>query len=135
MIAHKLSEEHLAAFESTQGATSPGNQDGEEKKKPTQAQILLGIAQESMTLFKDQHQEPFCFIENKTHPLKSSRVKDILSYQFFTQTGKAPNSDALTQTMNTLRGKALFESPTIPLHNRVAEQAGLSGMTWATARS
>jgi len=124
MIAHKLSEEHLAAFESTQEATSPGNQDGEEKKKPTQAQILLGIAQESMILFKDQHQDPFCFIENKTYPLKSSRVKDILSYQFFKQTGKAPNADALTQTMNTLRGKALFESPTITLQNRVAEQAG-----------
>jgi len=125
MIAQKLSAEQLDAFEKIQRAAGQhhsrdGSGEMEEQKKPTQAEILLSIADKKLILFHDQHKEPFCSVQNKTYPLKASRVKDILSYEYYKQTGKAPNSDALTQAISTLKGKALFEAPTIKLHNRVA---------------
>jgi hypothetical protein len=125
MIAQKLSAEQLDAFEKTQRAAGQyhdrdGSGEKEEQKKPTQAEILLSIADKKLILFHDQQKEPFCSVQNKTYPLKASRVKDILSYEYYKQTGKAPNSDALTQAISTLKGKALFEAPTIKLHNRVA---------------
>lgn len=89
-------------------------------KNPKQAGILLSIANEILILFHDQHGEPFCFMRNRTFPLKSSKVKDNLSHMLYSQTGKAPNSDALTQAINTLKGKAIFECHEIELHNRIA---------------
>lgn len=124
MIAKKLSEEQLDAFEKIQRTVeqSDGQNDAneKEKQKPTQAEILLSIANEKLILFHDQQREPFCVMQNKSYPLKSGRVKDFLSYEYYKLTGKAPNSDAITHAINTLKGKALFEAPTIKLHNRVA---------------
>ena len=91
----------------------------EKQEQPTQAEILLGIASD-IILFHDQYKEAFCFIDNTVYLLKSTTVKDMLSYKYYKEIGKAPNSDALTQAINTLKGKANFECPEISLHNRIA---------------
>lgn len=93
-------------------------------KTPIQAQILLSIADESLILFHDQHGEPFCSLENKTLPLKSRLVKDNLSYKFYSKIGKTPSPYALTQAINTLRGRAVYECPQKELHNRIANFGG-----------
>lgn len=96
---------------------------GEKKKTQTQAGRLLEIA-EKLILFHDQHRQPFTFLNGETVPLSSNRVKDYLSYEFYKQEKKAPNSDSINQALGVLRGKALFENPQITLYNRVAEKDG-----------
>lgn len=127
MIAQKLSPEELDALEKIQiraGLFSREDvneaKNEQEKPKQTQAEVMLSVAAEKLILFHDQHREPFCSMLNRSYPLKSGRVKDFLSYEFYKQTGRAPNSDAVIQAINTLKGKALFEAPTIKLHNRIA---------------
>lgn len=98
----------------------PPPPEGIKSRQPTQAEILLSIAEVELQLFHDQNREPFCYFQNQTFPLKSNRVKESLAYQFYAQTGKAPNSDALNQAINVLKGKSLFENPQIELYNRIA---------------
>ncbi len=95
----------------------------EKKKTQTQAERLLKIAA-SLTLFHDQHKQPFVFLNGETVPLSSGRIKDYLSYEFYKQEKKATNSDSVNQALGVLRGKALFENPQITLYNRVAEKDG-----------
>ncbi len=97
--------------------------EGEKKKSETQAERLLKIAV-NLTLFHDQHRQPFVFLNGETVPLSSGRVKDYLSYEFYKNEKKAPNSDGINQALGVLRGKALFENPQIPLYTRVAEKDG-----------
>src|SRR5271157_4685806 len=119
-IAEKLNQQRSEEFADAQQNNCNKKDDGREKQKaPTQAEILLDIAND-MPLFHNQYKEAFCFIDNTVYLLKSTTVKDILSYKYYKEIGKAPNSDALTQAINTLKGKAIFECPEISLHNRIA---------------
>jgi hypothetical protein len=94
------------------------------EKDPPQAETLLRIAHGLLQLFHNQHKEPFCFVQGHTYPLKSVRVKELLGYQYYLQEKKAPYTEALNQAINVLKGKALFESPLIELHNRIAREDG-----------
>ncbi|HOC60645.1 MAG TPA: hypothetical protein PKN70_11885 [Smithellaceae bacterium] len=96
----------------------------DEKKRPPQAEILLQIADKILTLFHDQNKEPYCFVNNRAYSLRASAVKDILSYRYYQQEGRAPNAEALKQCITTLRGKAIFEARSITLHNRIASADG-----------
>jgi hypothetical protein len=94
--------------------------DDENKKELTQAEKLLNIASE-IPIFHDQNKEAYTFLNNEAVALRSKRIKQILSYKFYKQEGKAPNSDALNQTITVLEGKAINESVGITLNNRIAK--------------
>ena len=74
MIAQKLSAEQLDAFEKIQRAAGQyhdrdGSGEKEEQKKPTQAEILLSIADKSL----------FCFMTNKRNPSVQCKTRPIHS--------------------------------------------------------
>jgi hypothetical protein len=94
-----------------------------DEKKQTLAERLIEIGSQ-YTLFHDDTQEGYAWIENKALPVRSSRFKQFLSYQLWQTEGKAVTSEALSQAMNVLEGMAVFEGRKIKLHNRVASYEG-----------
>jgi hypothetical protein len=76
------------------------------------------------TLFKDQHDEAYIFINNESIPLKSKKVSQYLSYQYFRNNQKVPTNESLKQALDTLKGRAIHECEQIELHNRIALKDG-----------
>lgn len=93
------------------------------EKRPTQTETLLNITS-NLELFHDQNKVAYVYLDKETIPLSSSKLKDYLSYRYYKAENKAPNSDAINQVLNVLKGKALFERPQITICNRVAEKDG-----------
>jgi hypothetical protein len=88
--------------------------------KKSQCEHLLKIAS-TLPLFHDQNKETYVFLDNEVVSLRSRNIKQYLSYQMYSERGKTPNSDSLNQTITTLEGKAIYESPKKELFNRVAQ--------------
>jgi hypothetical protein len=91
----------------------------EEIKTETQTDKILNLASD-LTLFHDQNEETYTFLHNETVSLKSPKLKHYLSSIMYERMGKAPNTDALNQAINVLKGNALFKGKKIELHNRIA---------------
>ena len=88
--------------------------------KKSQCEHLLKIAS-TLPLFHDPNNETYVFLDNEVVSLRSRTIRHYLSYQMNKKTGKSPNSDSLNQTITTLEGKAIYESPKKELFNRVAQ--------------
>ncbi|MCP5006982.1 MAG: hypothetical protein GY941_23990 [Planctomycetes bacterium] len=91
----------------------------QKERKSSQAEALIAYGSE-LPLCHDQNKEAFISLNNETIPLRSKKVKQLLSYKHYQNTGKAVNSDSLNQAVTALEGRAIFESPTRKLSNRVA---------------
>jgi hypothetical protein len=97
------------------------NEDGQESK----AVELIKIAEANADLFSDQHGTPFAFVNPPGHvlPLRSREFKTFLVKEYYTTTGEAVGSDAISGAMNVLEAKAA-EGPRIKLSVRCAAASG-----------
>jgi hypothetical protein len=96
--------------------------------KSSQADILIELAQ-AATLFHDDLQEPFARVEIGDHwetwPVRSKFFRRWLARRYYDETGKAPNSDAISQALNVIEARAVFDGPEHKLNLRVAEHRGV----------
>jgi phage/plasmid primase-like uncharacterized protein len=91
----------------------------ERKVKESTSDALLKLASQ-YTFFHDENGIPFVFIDGECIPVKESRTRDTLSYLYYKDTGKAPNSEALSQAINTLAAMARYDGVQVKLNNRIA---------------
>ncbi len=107
--------------------TSTENGEDRKEKKKKQAEILAEIAEE-VEFFHTPEREAYARIKIDDHyeiyPVRSKDFKYWLSYQFYLQKRKPPNSQALADTLNTLEGKALYEGKEASVFVRLAEHNG-----------
>lgn len=118
-----LSSQEVDAIAESIGRYTPGSDEGK-SDKPTVAQDLIHIG-EKATLFHDQFGEPFAAITEKgvrrVLPLRSRNFKRWFSGTYFCQTGNAAGSDAITNALNVLESKAIYEGDKKLLSTRFAE--------------
>jgi hypothetical protein len=55
----------------------------------------------------------------ETWPVKSSAFRQWLSHQYWKRWNKAPNSQAMTDGLSVVKGRALFDSPEQNIHIRI----------------
>jgi|GEM_PF-6205129 len=84
------------------------SEEEEKPEKKSQAVILLDLASRA-TLLHDDLQEPFACFEVQGHfeirPMKSKFFRRWLRYQYFRETGKSPNNEAVSQALGVLEGR------------------------------
>jgi len=101
---------------------------GNEKDKPSQADILIRIATGKAYLFHDEARDGYASLpingHRETWPLRSKFFKQWLVRQYYEQTDKSPNNEAIRQASNVIEAKAVFDGPEIKLNLRVAEHEG-----------
>lgn len=106
-----------------------GGDSGDSGGKPleTQADLLIRLGQQC-DFFHDEQSQPWAEFEINDHrenwPLNSTTFRRWLRRQYWQETSRAPNGEAVATAIATLEGKAIFEGPTEKLHNRVAEHDG-----------
>ncbi len=88
------------------------SQSNEKQTNPTQADKLVKLALENLTLFHAPDGEGFAdLIVNgvrQTHALRTKAFRDWLSSTFFDLENKAPGGQALQDTLGALEGQARF---------------------------
>lgn len=81
-----------------------------------------------MTLFHSSDQVAFAHLPKASHsetwPLHSQEFQRWLSHKLYERTGQVPSSSRANDILRVLEGQALFSSPEIPVHLRVAEHNG-----------
>ncbi|OPH82908.1 hypothetical protein [Nitrobacter vulgaris] len=94
---------------------------------PTQADILIGLAQTS-ELFHTADGAGFADLDinghRETWPIRAKGFRRWLARRFFEDTGGAPSSEALQSALNVIEAKAHFDAPERQVHIRVG---GLDG--------
>ena len=93
----------------------------------TQQDILIELAEDA-ELFKNEHREAFARFPVDNHfqiwPVKSKDFKFWLTKKYYDETGKGPNSEALSTALNTISAKAWQSDKRHKLHVRVAWHEG-----------
>ncbi len=96
---------------------------GEKEDKPNQAELLAELA-ESAYLFHTPAGEAYATIpiedHRETYPLRAKKFKTWLRFRYFLEYGKAPNAQAVQDTLGVLEGKALFAGDEREVYVRVA---------------
>ncbi len=79
-------------------------------------------------LFHSERNEPFARLKVAKHvetwPIRSSGFHDWMARQYFLETGRVPNKQAVENATSLLEGKARWEGPEYRLSVRVAEDDG-----------
>jgi len=92
--------------------------------EPTQGEILLGIATSMANFMHTADERVYANILVDGHrelwPVRRRGFKRWLGQAFFEQQGKAPSTEALNSTLNTLEGIGQFECPRRNIHTRIA---------------
>jgi len=132
----KLKKEDRAAFEALRAQLKKAGcrvmaldatiaeETGETRRRaPTQADILIGLAQ-SAELFHAPDGTSFADIDinghRETWPIRSKGFRNWLARCFFSATQGAPSSEALQSALNVIQAKAHFDAPKRKVHIRVA---------------
>jgi hypothetical protein len=101
--------------------------DREESRRSTQADTLIGLAQE-VELFHAPDSTGFADIQvnghRETHPIRSKGFRRYLARRFYDETGGAPNSEAMLSALNVLEAKAHYDAPERTVHVRVGGYGG-----------
>jgi hypothetical protein len=101
---------------------------GENRHDPTQADILIELAQEGAELFHAPDGSSFADIEvnghRETWAIRSKGFRRWLSRAFFEATEGAPNSEAMQAALNVIEARAHFDAPERMVHVRVAGADG-----------
>jgi hypothetical protein len=98
--------------------------------KVSQATVLASAVGEveGLELFSTPSHEPFVMIPHGTHrecwPVRSTAFRRWLARLHFAQTGTAPGSQAVTDALAVLEGRALYEGAEHEVHLRLAEHDG-----------
>src|SRR5262249_27847187 len=99
----------------------------ENKKKPKEADILIGLAQ-SAELFHSADDTGFADLDinghRETWPTRAKGFRRWLARRFFEATQGAPSSEALQSALNVIEARAYFDAPEGAVHIRVG---GLDG--------
>jgi 5S rRNA maturation endonuclease (ribonuclease M5) len=86
------------------------------------ARVLTLI--EDLELFRDERDRPYARVAIADHfetwPLTGGRFKPWLARLFHERSGEVPSNTALTEALNVLRGRALFDGEERELGNRFA---------------
>lgn len=113
--------------ETYQETTSESDQ-SESKKELPQAAELEKLARDVQFFRNSEDGEAFASFEHQghveTHSLHSGDFRDYLAMRFCEVRGRPPNSQALADTLNVLRGRALMNSKMWPVYTRVATGDG-----------
>jgi hypothetical protein len=97
-----------------------------ESQKKTQSQMLLEIIEDNpnIELFHDEASDPHVRLPIETHHeiwrCRSKQFKRWLAKLFWEKYGKTANSDAISNALNVIEGKACFDGREYQLANRVA---------------
>jgi len=101
--------------------------DSDEKKKPTQSEILLKIAA-AANLMHNSDNAVYANITLNGHrelyPVRSKGFKRWLGQAFFLRENKAPSSEALNSTLNVIEGQGQFTAPLRDISTRIAGHDG-----------
>jgi hypothetical protein len=96
--------------------------------KPTQTEILLGLVNQEAYLFHTEKDEGFAWIKVGEHfeswPIRSTGFRKWLCQRFFEASGKAPASEAMSNTLMTAEGIAQFGRCKHPVFVRLGEHDG-----------
>lgn len=114
---------------STPKKTQPSDgADGSDSKKQTesQADLLVRLAtSKSVELFHNAERKPFATVRvdnhMETHPIYGRDFRFWLQGHYWTQHRKAPGSQAITDALGTIAGKAMFEGKEHRTFTRLAE--------------
>jgi hypothetical protein len=105
------------------GSYEPGDQGGEKKRKPTQAELLL-LAAADAELWRTPDFDCYATIQVDDHkenwPIRSKRFRRWLLRRFYEAHGKAPGAQAVQDTLGVLEARAQFEGQEHEVHVRVA---------------
>lgn len=98
-------------------------------KVPTQADQLVALAMDNgAELFHTPDGAPYATIQfeghHETWATQGEDLRRWLRRLFYEARNKAPGSQALQDALGTLAGKALFDSPELPVFVRVAAHNG-----------
>ena len=123
--------------------TDPQNGEGE-KKKPKQADILLGLVK-AATLFHTPPPDNDAFANitiddhRETHRVRGRGFREWLRYQYFEKMESGCNSEAMQVAIETIAAKAQYQGDERQVYVRVAEHAGaiyvdLGGKEWKAVK-
>jgi hypothetical protein len=94
----------------------------------SQVEDIIRYAREGARLFHAPDGTAYAAVEvdghRETHPVRSVRFRDWLLIRFFGEHGRAPNTQLLTDALNTIRAVAVYRGPEMPVFVRVAEHEG-----------
>lgn len=122
----------LAATEPWAPPTNPqngaeGEDDGEDEKRerPTQARLLVALAQEQAELFKTAGGDTYATLRHgETLAIRSKGFRSFLVGKFFTTFDRTPSSQALKEAADTLETLAEIGPVTRSVSLRVGAQDG-----------
>jgi hypothetical protein len=105
------------------GSYEPGEQGGEKKRKPTQAELLL-LGAADAELWRTPDFDCYATIQVDDHkenwPIRSKRFRRWLLRRFYEAHGKAPGAQAVQDALGVLEARAQFEGQEHEVHVRVA---------------
>jgi len=106
-------------------ADDEGGAGGEKGRKPKQADILIGIA-DNAALFHTPAPDDDAFADiainghRETHRVRGRIFRGWLRHKYFELTGSACNSEALQAAIDTIEAKARYKGPEQRVHIRIA---------------
>jgi hypothetical protein len=113
-----------------QPGEEPGDEDDDADHpagKPKQAGVLLKLTG-SITLFHTPDREGYADIfvdgHRETHRVRGQGFKQWLRHEYFKQTKRGCNSNAMQMAIETVESMAMFEGAEVEVHIRVAEHDG-----------
>jgi len=96
-------------------------------KKPTQAQLLVGLANE-VELFHTADRKGYATIpvggHRETWGVQSQPFRRWLLHRYFLTIGRPPNAQAVRDAVGVLDAKAEFDGPELQVFKRVAQHDG-----------
>lgn len=99
--------------------------EGKKEEKETQSQVLIRLAA-GVELFRTKEKETYVTFKVKDHyetwPLRGSGFKLWLTKKYFEEYGKAAGSQGMTDALNVLNAKAMFEGKEYSVFTRIAEK-------------
>jgi hypothetical protein len=94
----------------------------------SQVEDIIRYARVGAGLFHTPDGTAYAAVEvdghRETHAIRSVRFRDWILMRFLQQHGRAPNSQLLTDALNTIRAIAVYQGPEMPVFVRVAEHEG-----------
>lgn len=101
-----------AAIMASAGAIEPSGEAATEagRKGPSMTDRLIAIGR-TAELFHNAAGDAFATFDRKTVPVDSGRFREWLTANYYAETGKGPNGDALKTAINTLKAIAIHDAP------------------------
>lgn len=103
---------------------APSDETGGSRKALNQATTLVQLVSgPGIEFFHNPDGDAYVTVELGTHrqtwPLRSQGFRDFLARRYYTGVGHVPNSQALTDALGVLTGRALYEGASLPVAVRL----------------